>query len=521
MSQAELIRHVAHAHPDVCTPPDVPPYPTPFAFPYIPPPPYAQLSSVFVNQATPSSQQGMHQIAGEAGAPVVSTAIAPSAAKPGVKLEGAAPMLSKSEIRGGGQAGAFICDICDVRCDTQEQLDCHLVGQKHRKRAENHSAFQQLALSFPRHGISEQGPGVWVCSLCRVTLDAPNAVRQHLDSVKHRRASAHKEVSSSPSSVASPSHSAPATSASTLTAMQSAAQQLSAPPGFSGSESNAAAPIPQRSTQLQPLISSPVKGARPAIAKPIRPGSANLSQAATIAAATAGGFQCNTCGVSCNSLNSFNAHMASVRHARRVVASASPLSQGSATGSAMGSALKSVTLPPSASAEGVGGTNKNLKAATSISSPTSSPKHRPDITFRCDVCEVDVCGRLNFEIHTQGKNHLKRVKLRAGTASSSPNSNTNNNNGDKAGLLNQHAKELGSDEDIFKGNTPTHISGGLMPGETSSLSPFDPIAPVRIGNKAIKTPIGSQLTKTGGGSANEKAKNLSNAAFSVGNPGER
>lgn len=397
-SQPDLIRHVALMHPDVCTPPNASPYPTPsptFAT-CAPSNPYAHIFA----PAVPTPTAGGNVLLG---------------------TDSSTPAQSESR----KPLGAFICDICDVRCDTKEQLDRHSVGQKHRKKAEMHAAFQQVALTFASNGISEQKPGLWVCSLCNSSIDNPNSVRQHLESVKHRRHAANVDMSRAQPS--SPTTQLMESEIKRTQLQQQSIHDLSILKA-SFSQHSTAGNAQSVSTSITPNVpglsairspgqdnlspSSVYKGAILAITKPSR--SSPLAAANVVAAANGNNFHCSACGVTCNSKSSFAAHVSSSRHQRRMNASASPQSQGS-KGSGTGSTFGSALAPGSSPTQSIG------KSNTSKLSSGAAPQ-RSDVQFHCDICEVDVCGRINFETHILGKNHIKRARMRDAAAKPSANS---------------------------------------------------------------------------------------------------
>lgn len=91
-------------------------------------------------------------------------------------------------------------------------------------------------------------------------------------------------------------------------------------------------------------------------------------------------FSCVTCNISCNSMDSLNAHLASAKHRRK-------------------QAL--------------------LEAAQSAPGPASSQQQVPaESSLHCVVCNVFCCGIENFEAHLRGKPHAKRVRLVASQAKS-------------------------------------------------------------------------------------------------------
>lgn len=79
-------------------------------------------------------------------------------------------------------------------------------------------------------------------------------------------------------------------------------------------------------------------------------------------------FSCNVCGVSCNSMDNLNAHLASAKHKKRQL----------------------------------------------IMEGNGEEAGKKGVVMQCKVCNISCSGAENFEAHMKGKPHAKKVKLFSG-----------------------------------------------------------------------------------------------------------
>lgn len=99
------------------------------------------------------------------------------AVSPGSSADGKAPVTNPS----------LYCSLCSVQCGSDEQLDNHWGGAKHRRKVEAHLAFVEAKKTFEEEGIKEVTPISWRCSYCDAELSGKAAVLQHLITGKHKK----------------------------------------------------------------------------------------------------------------------------------------------------------------------------------------------------------------------------------------------------------------------------------------------------------------------------------------------
>lgn len=320
-----------------------------------------------------------------------------------------------------------VCKICNVFCSTQDQLNIHVSGNKHKKRALIYDDFVKAESSFGQHGISQSAPNIWTCSRCRASMDCMNSVLQHLVSLKHRRLldSAQNSVRNQEkrTNVSDRPHTALSSVEPIMAVVNSSmdpysVQPLPHPSSFALSNPfgeyvptlptippcNAQDPVPETVNSIPKvgaidLALSP----QPTIAKrrlgDVTATDLSAARLASAAASEVGSnpFHCKHCNVICNSKESMAMHLFSQRHRRRI-ASRSP-SRGKAMSVEYANQSHETTRAISLS----------LRALPPEKVQNASTPPRPDVDMFCQVCNVPICGRRNFDDHLRGKLHIRNA----------------------------------------------------------------------------------------------------------------
>lgn len=108
-------------------------------------------------------------------------------------------------------------------------------------------------------------------------------------------------------------------------------------------------------------------------------------------------FQCVICNVRCNSTDTYNSHLGSAKHKRKMMFQACTQTS---------TAVAPVPAAP-------------LHSNRAVSLPSASAAPQPpacipaDSKFSCDVCLISCCGADNFQAHLRGKQHAKRLRANA------------------------------------------------------------------------------------------------------------
>lgn len=321
------------------------------------------------------------------------------------------------------------CRVCNVFCSTQDQLDIHYTGHKHKKRALIYADFMKASQSFDRHTISKTGSSNWYCVHCRAPMDSMNSVLQHLESVKHRRYFGPSNVSTFKRSDNADKDKNRVDATSVLPAPKPAqvadasiVSPFAQPPPVAVQPSNqadkvATAPPMTSPSSVQNDVLKGLKalsankpcfpGPTPVISK-ARPGEVNPMDvaAAKIAGTTAvahgaASLSCSACNVTCNSTESLVMHLASNRHKRRMAALSGSTSKPNA-----------IVLPQAAVCHAQKPPVEFGAPPSGVTQPANTTPTRPDVDMYCEVCCVPICGRRNYEDHIRGRLHCKNLNLK-------------------------------------------------------------------------------------------------------------
>lgn len=82
---------------------------------------------------------------------------------------------------------ALFCEVCEVLCDTQLQLEKHQEGQKHRRKSDIHRVFVEARKNFWDEGLKQIASDVWTCIHCKAQVQGKTPVLQHIEAVKHKK----------------------------------------------------------------------------------------------------------------------------------------------------------------------------------------------------------------------------------------------------------------------------------------------------------------------------------------------
>lgn len=335
------------------------------------------------------------------------------------------------------------CHICNVFCSTQDQLDIHFNGHKHKKRALIYADFMKASSTFGQQTISETSPNNWYCSRCRVAMDSMNSVLQHLESVKHSRHFGPSVISLSKrannpgkdkngaaiatapqgptlvptaetSVVPSVAQSAraPALSSNPLT------EVVTAPPATSPSsiQNDVLRGLKALSANKTNPFPSPVptiSKVRSAEVNPLDVANAKLASATAAAHGTAS-LSCIACHVTCNSTESLALHLASQRHKRRIAIQSGAKTKLDPIDISKATSENAPAAPP----------EPHVPIGRAQNANTTPTPTRPDVDMFCDVCRVPICGRRNYEDHIRGRLHCRNLNLKKLADTSSHMANT-------------------------------------------------------------------------------------------------
>lgn len=343
---------------------------------------------------------------------------------------GRAPSVQKNPPPNAWSDKNIECHICNIFCSTQDQLDIHFNGHKHKKRAVIYNDFMKASQSFDRNTISARGPGSWYCSHCRATLDSMNSVLQHLESVKHcryfgpspvnfvsnRANNAAKDKTGTvattaphgsksvliPETPAGPSVAQPAR-ASALSSNR-LAEVMTVPPVTSPSsiQNDVLKGLKALSANKPSVFPSPIptiSKTRCGEVKPLDVANAKIASVTAAAHRTAS-LSCIACNVTCNSTESLVMHLASQRHKRRVVTQSGTKAKPNVI-NLSDVPINDTPVVPAEPRRPVGRTQ------SADTTPT-----RPDVDMFCEVCRVPICGRRNYEAHMRGKLHARNSNMK-------------------------------------------------------------------------------------------------------------